>query len=151
MNGLLRWGLVLALLGIVTALAFQRYQHEVASLTPLEFGHAATVHPVRVLGRVQAGSLKMSATEARFALEGQGAVVSVVYRGPDKDTLRELKTILARGVKQADGSLSADLVSIAPNYAFIVAAYGAVGLILLLFAFVVERQVRRMDEEIKAS
>jgi cytochrome c-type biogenesis protein CcmE len=101
MKGMLRWVLVLALLGVVTVLAFQRYQNEVASLTPLEFSQAATDLPVRVLGRVQAGSLKMSAAEARFALEGQGAVVSVVYRGPDKDTLRELKPSLRR--RQTDG------------------------------------------------
>lgn len=146
-----RWLLVLVLLGAVVALAFQRYRNEVASLAPAEFGAAAVSQPLRVLGRVQAGSLKIAAGEARFVLEGQGAQVSVSYRGPDLDTLRELKTILARGEKQADGGLRADVVSIAPNYAFIVGAYGSVGLILLLFAFMVEARLRRMEKELKAA
>lgn len=151
MKGMLRWLLVLVLLGAVVALAFQRYQNEVASLAPAEFGAAAAAQPLRVLGRVQAGSLRIAAGEARFVLEGQGAQVSVIYRGPDLDALRELKTILARGEKQADGGLRADAVSIAPNYAFIVGAYGSAALILLLFAFVVEARLRRMEKELQGT
>lgn len=150
MNMALRWLLVLLALGAVVALAWQRYQQEVAYLGPGEFVTAAPSGDVRVLGRVRAGSFgKINASEARFVLEDQGAAVNVVYRGPDLDTLRELKTILARGVKQADGSLLASQVSIAPNYNYIAGAYGVAGLILLLFAFVVERQVRRMERELK--
>lgn len=141
----LRWLVVVLMLGVVVALAFQRYQNEVAYLVPAELGKVAEAQTVRVLGRVQAGSFKPAAAEAHFVLEGQGAVVNVIYRGPDVDTLRELKTILARGVKQADGSLLADQVSIAPNYDYIAGAYGAAGLILLAFAFLVERRVRRMQ------
>lgn len=146
-----RWLLVSLLLGAVVALAFQRYQNEVASLSPAEFRATAAAQPLRVLGRVRAGSLKIALGEARFVLEGQNGEVSVSYRGPDLDTLRELKTILARGEKQADGGLRAEVVSIAPNYAFIVGAYGSVALILLLFAFVVEARLRRMEKELKAA
>lgn len=152
MNMALRWLLVLLALGAVIALAWQRYQQEVAYLEPREFATAAPSGDVRVLGRVRAGSFgKISATEARFVLEDQGGMVNVTYRGPDLDTLRELKTILARGVKQADGSLLASQVSIAPNYDYIAGAYGVAGLILLLFAFVVERQVRRMERELQTT
>lgn len=152
MNMALRWLLVLLALGVVLALAWQRYLNEVAYLAPREFATAAQARDVRVLGRVRVGSFQKSgATEARFVLEEQGAAVSVIYRGPDMDTLRELKTILARGVKQADGSLLANQVSIAPNYDYIAGAYGAAGLILLLFAFMVERQVRRMEKELHGS
>lgn len=152
MNMALRWLLVLLALGVVAALAWQRYLNEVAYLAPHEFATVAQAQNVRVLGRVRAGSFqKFGAMEARFVLEEQGAAVSVIYRGPDMDTLRELKTILARGAKQADGSLLADQVSIAPNYDYIAGAYGVAGLILLLFAFVVERQVRRMEKELQAT
>lgn len=148
----LRWLLVLVALGVVVALAWQRYQQEVAYLAPREFAAATQAGEVRVLGRVRAGSFsRTGANEARFVLEQEGAAVSVVYQGPDLDTLRELKTILARGVKQADGSLRANQVSIAPNYDYIAGAYGVAGLILLLFAFMVERQVRRMERELKVA
>lgn len=148
----LRWVLVLVALGVVVALAWQRYQQEVAYLLPREFPSVLQMQEVRVLGRVRAGSFsKIDANEARFVLEEQGAAVDVLYRGPDLDTLRELKTILARGVKQADGSLLASQVSISPNYDYIAGAYGMAGLILLLFAFVVERQVRRMEKELRTA
>lgn len=149
MKGMSRWLLVALLLGAVTALAFQRYQNEVSSLTPAGFGTVAASQSIRVLGRVQAGSLRIAAGEARFILESEGAQVNVLYNGPDLDTLRELKTILTSGEKQADGSLHADTVSIAPNYAFIAAAFGAVGMILLLFAFLVEMRLRRMENELR--
>jgi cytochrome c-type biogenesis protein CcmE len=150
MKGLLRWLLVALVLGSVMALAFQRYRNDVASLTPAEYG-AAAASPVRVLGRVQAGSLNIANGEAHFILESDSAQVSVLYRGPDLDTLRELKTILARGEKQADGNLHADVVTIAPNYAFIAGAYGAAGTILLLFAFLVEARLRRMEKELQTA
>ncbi len=150
MKNVSRWLLVALLLGTVAILAFQRYQNEVASVAPSEFGAAAVSQPLRVLGRVQAGSLKkIAADEARFILESDGAQVSVLYRGPDLDTLRELKTILAHGEKQADGSLRADAISITPNYSFIVGAYGMAGVILLLFAFLVEARLRRMERELQ--
>ena len=148
MKGKLRWLLVTLLLGGAVMLALQRYQKEVASLDPAEFSNAAAAQPLRVLGRVQAGSLKFAEGEALFILEGQGGQASVLYRGPDLDTLRELKTILAHGVKQADGSLHADTVSIAPNYAYIAGAYGSAGTILLLFALLVEMRLRRMEKEL---
>lgn len=151
MKGVLRWLLVALVLGTVLMLAFQRYQNDVASLAPAEFGAAAVLQPLRVLGRVQAGSLKIANGEAHFILESDSAQVSVLYRGPDLDTLRELKTILARGEKQADGSLHADAVTIAPNYAFIAGAYGAAGTILLLFAFLVEARLRRMEKELQTA
>lgn len=152
MKMVLRWLLVFVALGVVIALAWQRYQQEVAYLVPREFAMVAQSQETRVLGRVRAGSFsKSGANEARFVLEQEGAAVNVIYRGPDMDTLRELKTILARGVKQADGSLLASQVSIAPNYDYIAGAYGMAGLILLLFAFVVERQVRRMERELKTA
>lgn len=149
MRGTYRWLLVVLLLGAVTMLAFQRYQKEVASVAPSEFDAAAVMQPVRVLGRIRAGSLNIvAADEAHFVLESEGAQVSVLYHGPDLDTLRELKTILAHGEKQADGSLRADAVSITPNYGFIIGAYGMAGVILLLFAFLVEARLRRMEKEL---
>ena len=146
-----RWLLVVIMLGTVTALAFQRYQNEVASVTPTEFGAMAASQPLRVLGRVQAGSLKIAAGGASFILESEGAQVNVLYQGPDLDTLRELKTILAHGKKQADGSLNADVVSIAPNYAFIAGAFGSAAMILLLFALLVETRLRRMEKELHSA
>jgi cytochrome c-type biogenesis protein CcmE len=147
-----RWLFIIFVLGAVSALAWQRYQSEVSSYSPLEFSHLTDGQQARVLGRVQAGSLKMSAntlkgtSDASFSLEAQGALTPVIYAGPDMDTLRELKTILAQGVRQADGSLRAGRVSIAPNYAYIVGAYGSIALILLLFAFLVERQLRKIQK-----
>lgn len=146
----LRWLLVLLALGVVAGLAWQRYLDEVAYLEPGGIASLTQAGNIRVLGRVKAGSFSKSGTsEARFVLEGGGGEVQVLYRGPDVDTLRELKTILARGVRQADGSLLADLVTIAPNYGFIAGAFGSAALILLLFAFVVEYQVRRMEKELQ--
>ncbi|MDP2829593.1 MAG: cytochrome c maturation protein CcmE [Sulfuricellaceae bacterium] len=141
-----RWLFIFLVLGLVSALAWQRYQSEVSSYSPLEFSRLVDGQQARVLGRVQAGSLKMSANDASFILEEQGALTPVIYAGPDMDTLRELKTILAQGVRQADGSLRAERVSIAPNYAYIVGAYGSIALILLLFAFLVERQLRQIQK-----
>jgi cytochrome c-type biogenesis protein CcmE len=149
MKGMRRWLLVVLLLGSVTALAFLRYQNEVASVAPREFRAAAVGQTLRVLGRVQAGSLQIIAGQAHFLLENDGAQVRVLYRGPDLDTLRELKTILASGEKLTDGSLRAAAISITPNYAFIVAAFASAGTILLLFALLVEIRLRRLERELR--
>jgi cytochrome c-type biogenesis protein CcmE len=144
----IRWLLVLLVLGAVAAFAFQRYQRDVAHIAPAAFAAAESGKSLRILGRVQAGSLKnvVANKGAEFILEGGGAQVRVVYQGPDTDTLRELKTLLVQGVRQADGTLLASQASIDPNYDFIALAFGVVATILGVFGFVLDWRVLKMRE-----
>jgi cytochrome c-type biogenesis protein CcmE len=142
---LIRWLVVVSMLGMVAALGYQRYRDDVAHLAPADLAAVEAGRSLRVLGRIKAGSLVASGGEkASFVLEGDGTQVRVMYHGPDLDTLRELKTVLVSGVRQPDGGVLAGQVTIAPNYGYIAAAYALVTVTLLLFAFATECRVNRI-------
>lgn len=151
MNGkTVRWLAVISL-AAVALLAWQRYQRDVASVAPAAFNTLASGQSARVVGRVQAGSLQRAAEGASFVLEENGAVVPVTYRGPDSDTLRELKTVLVTGRREADGRMAASEVSIAANYGYITAAYGLVIGLLLGFAWRLERAAGKLEKRLGAA
>lgn len=144
----IRWLVVLLVLGAVAALAYQRYQRDVAHIAPEAYAAIESGKSARILGRVQAGSLKnvVAGKGAEFVLEAGSVQVKVVYQGPDTDTLRELKTLLVQGVRQPDGTFMASQASIAPNYDYIALAFGLVAALLGVFAFVLEWRVAGMRE-----
>lgn len=142
------WLTVAILMLAVVGFAYDRYLCAVASVPPQAFAAMAEGASARVLGRVQAGSVKLEAGNLSFVLEDGGASVQISYRGPDQDMVRELKTLLVFGKRLPDGSMAAGGVSIAANYGFITAAYGlGIGL-LLVFAWVQERAVRTMEKRL---
>jgi len=151
MNGkTVRW-LAVSLLAAVALLAWQRYQRDVASVAPAAFNGLASGQSARVAGRVQAGSLQRAAEGASFVLEENGATVPVTYRGSDNDTLRELKTVLVTGRREADGRMAASEVSIAANYGYITAAYGLVIGLLLGVAWRLERAAGKLEKRLGAA
>lgn len=142
---LIRWAIVALVLAAVVGLAYQRYARDVASIAPEAYSGVENGKAVRVLGRIRAGSLQnvVAAKSAEFVLEGGNAQVRVLYSGPDTETLRDLKTILASGTRQPDGSFLANQVAISPNYEFITLAFGLIAAILVVFTFVLEWRVSR--------
>lgn len=143
------WLAVAVMMLAVIGFAYDRYLCAVASVPPQVFATMAEGASVRVLGRVQAGSVKREGDNLRFVLEDGGAAIQVSYRGPDQDMVRELKTLLVFGKRLPDGSMEAGGVSIAANYDFITAAYVlGIGL-LLAFAWVQERAVRIMERRLE--
>lgn len=148
----LRFGGALALTILIGGLGAQRYYREVAAISPERLLKNPPARTVRVLGRVEGGSLMKdpSGKEARFELFGAGARVPVRYRGDDPDNLRELKTIVVVG--RWDGAareLEGDSIALLPNYGYITAAY-LVGLIPMgLFLFHMERKVALLYTRIK--
>lgn len=143
------WLLVGALLLAATALAYDRYAHALASVPPQAVAAMAEGGGVRVQGRVRVGSLRPSGDALSFVLEDGGGAVRVAYRGPDKDTVRELKRLLVSGRRQADGGLAADEVGIVAHYGFVAAAYGLAFALLLGFAWAQERAARALEKELE--
>lgn len=143
----IRW--VLALLALLAAAGagWNRYQQQVAPQSAAGFESAATGSPIRLLGRIGGGSLHSDTTAMSFVLEIEGRRVPVRYVGPDRDSVRELKTMLVGGVRQPDGSLLADSVGIHPNYGYVAAGFGLVLTVLLLRAASLELQLRRLERE----
>ena len=147
MINLIRWGLALAaLLAAVTA-GWQRYQAQVAPIALSSYAQQASGAHVRLLGRIGGGSLKADAGALTFMLDIDGQRVPVRYTGADGDSVRELKTMLVGGVRQADGSLAADFVGINPQYGYVAAGFGLVLCILLLRTLTLENTLRRMEKE----
>lgn len=143
------WLAVAILMMAVVGFAYDRYLCAAASVPPQTFAAMAEDDSVRVLGRVQAGSVKLEGETLSFALEEGGTSIQVAYRGPDKDMVRELKALLVFGKRLPDGSMAAGGVSSAANYSFIAAAYGLALGLLLLFAWMQERAVRIMEKRLE--
>lgn len=145
----INWLVVALLMLAVAGFAYDRYLRDVAAVPPQAFAAMAEGASVRVMGRVQAGSVKPEGDALSFVLEEGGASIRVVYRGPDQDMARELKTLLVSGRRLPDGSMAADGMAIAANYGYITAAYGlAIGL-LFAFAWAQERAVRGMEKRLE--
>jgi len=143
----IRW--VLALLALLAAAGagWNRYQQQVAPQSAAGFESAATGSPIRLLGRIGGGSLHSDATAMSFVLEIEGRRVPVRYVGPDRDSVRELKTMLVGGKRQADGSLAADFVGINPKYGYVAAGFGLVLCVLLLRTLTLELKLRKLERE----
>jgi cytochrome c-type biogenesis protein CcmE len=149
----LRWGgLILVGLWIV-AVGAHRYNRDVRPLTPEEVMKNHSAGPVRILGMVEAGSLRKDASSSQmlFSLMENGQQIPVVYQGNDTDNLRELKTLVLVGEwDDASQRFVAQDIALIPNYGFIIAAY-LVMIPLALFLFMMERRVRLLYNEIKQS
>ncbi|MFO1385836.1 MAG: hypothetical protein U1F55_06540 [Chitinivorax sp.] len=61
--------------------------------------------------------------------------------------MRELKTMLVGGVRQADGNLAADFVGINPQYGYVAAGFGLVLCVLLLRTLTLELKLRKLERE----
>ena len=149
----LRWG-VLLLIGLaITGVGAQRYYRDVYSLTPEQILKERPSGEVRVLGRVEAGTLTTEAPSERaaFRLAGKEARIPVDYHGPDSDNLRELKTVVVIGHwDDAGRRFAAREIDNAPNYGFITAAYLTL-VPMALFLFVMEHRVLLLYNQIKQS
>lgn len=149
----IRWGgLILVGLWIV-AVGAQRYNRDVRPLTPEEVLKNHSAGPVRMLGMVEAGSLRKdpATSQMLFSIMENGQRIPVVYQGKDTDNLRELKTlVLVGGWDDASQRFVAQDLALIPNYGFIIAAY-LVMVPLALFLFMMERRVRLLYNEIKQS
>lgn len=140
----IRWGGVLAAGILVALLGIQRYHKEVTAISPEELLAEKPDRTVRVIGRVEAGSVSKEAPENRieFQLSGEQARVPVRYAGTEPDNLRELKTLVVEGrLDPSTGALQAEKISLVPNYGFVTAAYLVVLIPLGLFLFSMERKV----------
>lgn len=161
MKGLyLRWVAVICVALVIAWLAIQHYDREVRPITPAALLQNRPVGTVRVIGRVQAGSLKTAAPEAEggslladFELAGEQAHLAVHYDGPADDNLRELKTLVVIGHLDPAGPdgprFEAHEFDLLPNYGFITAAYLLALIPLGLFLFGMERRVTLLYTVIK--
>ncbi|HTN43256.1 MAG TPA: cytochrome c maturation protein CcmE [Nitrospiria bacterium] len=149
----IRWG-VLILVGFwIAAIGAHRYNRDVRPLSPEQVLKNHLAGPVRMLGMVEAGSLRKDplTSQMLFSLVEDGQRIPVVYQGKDTDSLRELKTLVViGGWDAASQSFLAQDLALIPNYGFIIAAY-LVMIPLALFLFMMERRVRLLYTEIKRS
>ena len=154
MNGFyIRWAILLLAGLMIVFLGAQRYYEDVYSLTPEEVLENTPRETVRMLGMVQAGTLKAEPPfeQATFELAGEQAQLPVYYQGEAPDNLRELKTLVVVGRWDSGQSrFKAHEIDLVPNYGFITAAY-LVFLPLGLFLFRMEQRVRLLYNRIKES
>ena len=95
----IRWVVVLLVTFVIAFLGFQRYQRDVASLTPDQILQDPSPNKVRVVGIIQGGSLTREdeSNRAFFLLQGEDKTLPVRYQGHDTDTLRDLKIVVITG------------------------------------------------------
>src|SRR3990172_13301289 len=113
---------------------------------------------VRILGRVEAGSLSALGQEetslhrATFYLSGEREGLPVRYIGGIADNLREVKTMVVIGRWDlSTREFEAHEISLLPNYGYVAAAY-LIGMIPIgFFLFLMERRVELLYNEIKAA
>ena len=153
MNGLyIRWIGALALGILIGLLGARRYVHDVRAISPERLLNEPSAETVRVLGRVEAGSLVKdpSKGEMVFHLAGEKERLSVRYAGEEPENLRELKTLVIVGRwNRTDGVLEAEKIALIPNYGFVTAAYLVALLPLGFFLFYMERKVAILYTRIK--
>lgn len=138
----LRWGVVLIVGIVIGLLGVRRYNDEVTAISPEAFLSERPAETVRVIGRVEAGSLVKEGSQTTFLLSGKSEKVPVRYIGEDSESLRELKTLVIQGRwNAADRELEAQKISLTPNYGFVAAAYLITLVPLGLFLFHMERKV----------
>jgi len=154
----IRWGGILFVALMITLLGTQRYYREVATMSPEQLLREQPTGTVRVLGRVQAGSLSTPGQEetslyrVTFYLSGEREGLRVRYIGGIADNLRELKTLVVIGRWDlSTREFEAHEISLLPNYGYVAAAY-LIGIVPIgLFLFLMERRVELLYNEIKAA
>ena len=148
----IRWVVVLLVTFVIAFLGFQRYQKDVASLTPDQILQDTSPNKVRVVGIIQGGSLTREdeSNRAFFLLQGEDKTLPVRYQGHDTDTLRDLKTVVITGrLNSGTAEFDGEAISLIPNYGFVAAAYLLGILPTLFFLFLMERKLRLLYSEVK--
>lgn len=148
-----RWGGMLLIGLLITIFSAQRYYREVHSLTPEQLLRGQPPKTLRILGRVEAGTLMTEASRQRatFQLAGKEAQIAVLYQGEALETLRELKTLVVVGRWDAlHHQFEAHEIDLIPNYGFITAAYLTM-IPMAVFLFMMERRVLLLYNEIRQS
>lgn len=148
----IRWGVVLLVTFIIAFLGFQRYQKDVASLTPDQLLQNPSPDKVRVIGVIQGGSLTREddSNRAFFRLQGENKTLPVRYQGQDTDTLRDLKVVVVTGhLNAGTAEFDGEAISLIPNYGFVAAAYLLGILPTMFFLFLMERKLRLLYMEVK--
>jgi len=148
----IRWGVILLVALGIGFLGVQRYERDVAAISPDQLLPNPVAEKVRVIGTIQGGSLSKEEEEKRavFRLQGEKEILSVRYQGEDLDTLRELKVLVISGrwnpeTREFDGAS----LSLIPNYGFVVAAY-LIGIVpALLFLYLMERRLALLYNAVK--
>ncbi|MBI4715967.1 MAG: cytochrome c maturation protein CcmE [Nitrospirae bacterium] len=148
----IRWGVILLVALGIGFLGVQRYERDVAAISPDQLLQNPAAEKVRVIGTIQGGSLSKEEEQKRavFRLQGEKEILGVRYQGEDLDTLRELKVLVISGrwnpeTREFDG----DSLSLIPNYGFVVAAY-LIGIVpTLLFLYLMERRLRLLYNDVK--
>ncbi len=140
----LRWAVLLSLFGVIGLLGWGRYNREVRAQEPKALLKISSGSDLRVIGRIEGGSL-VRGSEGKpfeFTLSGEGEQVSVNFMGEDQDTLRELKTIVVIGSWDGENRhFKAKEIALIPNYDFITWAYLTSLIPLAFFIFRMERKV----------
>jgi cytochrome c-type biogenesis protein CcmE len=148
----LRWGGILFLGALLGLLGWQRYDRDVKTSTPEEVLHQASAIPLRIQGRIEAGSLAIdpSTHAAVFNLTGTGEKLAIRYVGDDLDSLRELKVVVLSGKWSPSARrFESQKMALTPNYGYVVSAY-LIGLVpMALFLFRMERKVALLYAFIK--
>ncbi|MCZ6799999.1 MAG: cytochrome c maturation protein CcmE [Nitrospirae bacterium] len=149
-----RWGVVLLISWVLVFLTQQNYELNLASLSPQEVLASNLSGELRVLGLVKSGSLtgNIEAGEAEFDLAGLEQDMSVTYKGPPPENLRELKHLIVIGTwnSQAQRFFAREF-GLVTNYGFVLGAY-VIGLLpLAMFLFMMGRKVTMLFDEIKQS
>lgn len=133
-------------------MATQRYYREIRPMQPGDLNITVPATGIRILGMVEAGSLKVdpSSRTAQFQLSMQKESMPAWYQGDDLDSLRELKMIVLTGDwTPAHGRFEANKISLLPNYGYIAAAYLTGSLSLVIYLMKMEWQVARLYQTIK--
>ncbi|WDT77143.1 MAG: cytochrome c maturation protein CcmE [Candidatus Manganitrophus sp.] len=148
----IRWGGVLIVAVIIGVLGIQRYNRDVTTISPHHLLHDQPTQTVRILGMVEAGSIRKEGDggPVAFQLSAEGVKLSVRYLGGESENLRDLKTVVVGGKwNPTMQTLEADKISVVPNYGFITAAYLASLIPMGLFLFNMERKVAMLYIQIK--
>lgn len=148
----IRWGIVLLVTAVIAFLGFQRYQKDVACLTPDQLLQNPSINKTRVMGIIQGGSLIRGedSNRAFFLLQGDDKTLPVRYQGHDTNTLRDLKIVVITGqLNSGTAEFDGEAISLIPNYGFVAAAYILGILPTLFFLFLMERRLRLLYIEVK--
>jgi cytochrome c-type biogenesis protein CcmE len=140
----IRWGGVLMIAAIIGVLGIQRYNRDVTVISPHHLLHDQPTQTVRILGMVEAGSIRKEGegSSVAFQLSAEGVKLSVRYLGEESENLRDLKTLVVAGKwNSTSQTFEADKIALVPNYGFITAAYLASLIPMGLFLFNMERKV----------
>lgn len=148
----IRWGIILLVILTIAVLGYQRYQRDVASLTPDQILEHPSNETVRISGMIQGGSLTREddGLSASFSLQGNNRSLIVRYHGQDTDSLRDLKVVVVTGRMNAKtAEFEGETLSLVSNYGFVAVSYLLGILPTCLFLFLMERKLRLLYTEVK--